>query len=127
MKQILTLSLVATLLFMTSCATLFTGTKQTIQINSKPSGAKVQVDGIDRGTTPTEVKLKKGNDGQVVTLKSDGFETKTLQPETAFNGVAVLNLFNILFWGIDAATGALWKYDPKFYEIELEPKKAENK
>ncbi len=127
MKKTSTILLAATMLFMTSCATLFTGTKQTVQINSRPSGAKVQVDGIDRGTTPVAVKLKKGNDGQVVTLKADGFETKTFQPETVFNGVAVLNLTNILFWGIDAATGALWKYSPKFYEIELEPKKVENK
>ncbi|MEO0310766.1 MAG: hypothetical protein RIQ89_423, partial [Bacteroidota bacterium] len=72
MKKISTILLATTMLFMTSCATLFTGTKQTVQINSKPSGAKVQVDGIDRGTTPTAVKLKKGNDGQVVTLKADG-------------------------------------------------------
>ncbi|MEJ5263754.1 MAG: PEGA domain-containing protein [Bacteroidales bacterium] len=127
MKKLSTILLATTILFMTSCATLFTGTKQTVQINSKPSGAKVQVDGIDRGTTPIAVKLKKGYNGQVVTLKLDGFETKTFQPETGFNEVAVLNFFNILFWGIDAASGALWKYDPKFYEIELEPKKVENK
>ena len=128
MKKLLTLSLAGTmLLFMTSCATLFTGTKQTVQISSNPSGAKVQVDGIDRGTTPVALKLKKGNDGQTVTLKSDGYETKIFQPETTFNSVAILNLLNILCWGIDAATGALWKYDPKFYEIELEPKKVEKK
>jgi hypothetical protein len=127
MKKYATILLAPTILFMTSCATLFTGTKQTVQINSKPSGAKVQVDGIDRGTTPTAVKLKKGNDGQIITLKADGYETKTFQPETNFNGVAILNLGNFLFWGIDAATGALWKYDPKFYEIELEPNNLENK
>lgn len=127
MKKISTIFLAAMILFMTSCATLFTGTKQTVQINSKPAGAKVQIDGLDRGITPVAVKLKKGNDGQVVTLKAEGFETKTFQPETGFNGVSVLNFFNLLFWGIDAATGSLWKYDPKFYEIELEPKKVDSK
>lgn len=106
-----------------SCATIFTGTKQNIMINSIPSGAKVQVDGIDRGTTPASVRLKKSSDGQNITLKMEGYETRVFQPETGFNGVAVLNFFNLLFWGIDAATGALWKYSPKYYEIELEPKK----
>ena len=104
MKNILALLILTTLLFTTSCATLFTGTKQSIQINSIPSGAKVQVDGIDRGKTPAVVKLKKGNDGQIVTLKSEGFEIKNFQPETTFNSVAFLNLLNILFWGVDAAT-----------------------
>ncbi len=112
---------------MTSCATVFTGTKQVVQINSIPSGAKIQVDGIDRGQTPSAVRLKKGNDGQIVTLKAEGYETKTFQPETDINIIAVLNFFNLLCWGVDAATGALWKYDPKFYEIELEPKKSQNK
>ena len=110
------------LFLFSSCATVFTGTKQTIQINSKPSGAKVQVDGIDRGVTPLALRLKKGNDGQIVTLKAEGYETKTFQPETVFNKVAVFNFLNLLCWGVDAISGAMWKYDPKFYEIELEPK-----
>jgi hypothetical protein len=121
MKKISILLLVATFFVVTSCATLFTGTKQTIQINSQPPGAKVQVDGIDKGKTPLAVDLKKGNTGQTITLKADGYETKSFQPETTFNGVSALNLLNLLFWGIDAATGALWKYDPKFYDITLDP------
>jgi hypothetical protein len=105
---------------LSSCATLFTGTKQTVQIDSEPPGAKVLVDGIDRGYTPIGVSLKKGSDGQMVTLKYEGYKDKSFQPETTFNGVAVINLLNLLFWGIDAATGAVWKYDPKYYKIELE-------
>jgi hypothetical protein len=127
MKKGLIILLAATMVLMSSCATLFTGTKQTVQINSEPQGAKVQVDGLDRGETPAAIKLKKGNDGQIVTLKKDGYKTRTFQPQTDFNGVAVLNLFNLLFWGIDAATGSLWKYSPKFYEIELEPETEEEK
>ena len=121
MTKIINLSIVFSLFCMTSCATLITGTKQTVQINSIPSGAKVQVDGIDRGKTPAAIQLKRGNEGQTVTLKADGYETMHFQPETDFNGVAALNLFNVLFWGIDAASGALWKYDPKYYEIQLDP------
>jgi len=108
---------------MSSCATLLTGTKQTVQINSTPQGAKVQVDGIDRGATPTSIKLKRSSDGQTITLNKEGFETKTFQPETSFNSISILNLFNVFFWGIDAATGALWKYDPKVYQIELTAQK----
>ena len=126
MKRITQLLSIIGLTFLTSCATLFTGTKQTVQINSYPSGAKVQVDGIDRGKTPAVIKLKKGNDGQVVTLKKDEYETRTFQPETTFNTVSVLNFFSLLGWGIDAVSGALWKYDPKFYEIELEPEDKNN-
>lgn len=110
-----------------SCATVFTGTKQNVQINTSPPGAKVLVDGIERGTTPLALRLKKGSEGQVITIKMEGYETKVFQPETDVNFVSVLNLFNLLFWGIDAATGALWKYDPKYYEFELTQKKVESK
>jgi hypothetical protein len=127
MKKIQKFIVFSFLVTMTSCATIFTGTKQIVQINSKPPGAKVQVDGIDRGKTPVALNLKKGNDGQVIILKAEGYETKTFQPETTFNSISILNFFNILCWGIDAATGALWKYDPKYYEVELEPSKSSNK
>ena len=40
-----------------------------------------------------------------------------------FNGVSILNLFGLLGWGIDAATGSLKKYDTKVYNITLDEKK----
>jgi hypothetical protein len=120
MRQTLVFLLLSSLLFSSGCATIFTGTKQTIQLDSEPSGALVQVDGIDRGKTPLALTLKKGNDGQVIRLDKEGYETRTFQAQTTFNGVAVLNFFNLLFWGIDAATGALWKYDPGSYLIRME-------
>ena len=52
----------------------------------------------------------------------EGFETKKFQPETSFNPVSVLNLFGLLGWAVDAATGAMMKYNPKVYEIKLEKK-----
>ncbi len=55
-----------------------------------------------------------------MTLKKEGYEAKTFQPETTFNAVSVLNLFSILGWGIDAATGAMMRYNPKAYEMQLE-------
>ena len=102
------------------CASIFTGTTQSVQVNSVPNGANVSVGGIDRGLTPLPVVLKKGSSGECVTLTLPGYQQKTFQPQTAFNPVAILNLWGILGWGIDAATGALWKYDPTFYNIQLQ-------
>jgi hypothetical protein len=120
MKRIF--AVLATSLLMTSCATIFTGTKQTLQVNSVPPGADVEVDGINRGVTPLPVSIKKGFEGPTITLKKEGFETKKFQPETSFNPVSVLNLFGLLGWAVDAATGAMMKYNPKVYEIKLEKK-----
>ena len=110
----------AALFFLTGCASIFTGTTQTVQVNSTPSGANVSVSGLDRGQTPLPVVLKKGSNGETVTLSLPGYQQKTFQPQTVFNPVSILNLWGILGWGIDAATGAMWKYDPTFYNVSLQ-------
>lgn len=121
MKNLTLLALFASVAFtLTGCASIFTGTTQTVQVNSMPSGANVSVNGLDRGQTPLPVVLKKGSNGETVTLSLSGYQQKTFQPQTVFNPVAILNLWGILGWGIDAATGALWKYDPTLYNVQLQ-------
>ena len=41
-----------------------------------------------------------------------------------FNAVSVINLFDVLGWGIDAATGAMMKPDQRAYEIMFAKPKA---
>jgi len=124
MKRIFNVAAVSATLLLSSCATIFTGTTQTVQINSNPPAAAIEVDGVKTGVTPMAVPLKKGFTGQTISLKLDGYETKTFQPQTTFNPVAILNVIGVFGFAIDAATGAIMKYDPKVYEFTLEPKKA---
>lgn len=123
MKKIFNIFAISATLMLSSCATIFTGTKQTVNIKTDPPAADVEVDGIKVGVTPMDVTLKKGFTGQTVSLKLNGYETKTFQPATTFNPVTVLNVIGLLGFPIDAATGAMMKYDPKVYEIKLEQKK----
>ncbi|WP_316846182.1 PEGA domain-containing protein [Pedobacter psychrodurus] len=124
MKRIFNIAAVSATLLLSSCATIFTGTTQTVQINSNPPAAAIEVDGVKTGVTPMAVSLKKGFTGQTISLKLDGYETKTFQPQTTFNPVAILNVIGLFGFAIDAATGSMMKYDPKVYEFTLEPKKA---
>ena len=41
--------------------------------------------------------------------------------EKQFNAVSVINLRDILGWGIDAATGAMMKPEFDCYQIEFKP------
>lgn len=124
MKKVFTVVAVSATLMFSSCATIFTGTRQNVQINSSPPAADIEVDGLKVGVTPMAVSLKKGFTGQTVSLKLDGYETKMFQPTTDFNAVAVLNFIGLIGWGVDAATGAMMKYNPKVYEIQLDKKKS---
>ena len=123
MKKIFNIFAISATLMLSSCATVFTGTKQTVNIKTDPPAADIEVDGIKVGVTPMDVTLKKGFTGQTVNLKLNGYEAKTFQPTTTFNAVSVVNFLFVPGFIIDAATGAMMKYDPKVYEFKLEQKK----
>lgn len=107
---------------MTSCATLFTGTKDRITFNTNPSGATIYIDGVEQCKTPCTMKVKRSIGDTDVEFKLDGYETRLITLSKEFNVVSVINLGNLLGWGIDALSGAVMKYDRKTYDITLENK-----
>lgn len=109
---------------LTSCATIFTGTRDMIRFNSQPQGAEVQIDGLKVCNTPCSALVKRSLKKETVDFKLDGYETKTIGLEQKFNAVSVLNLLSLLNWAIDAATGSVIKYDRKSYDIEMSEMKA---
>lgn len=123
MNKILTLFIfsVVTVSF-SSCATIFSGSRQTVKIQSVPPGADIYVEGEKVGKTPADVELKRGFSPESVVLKKEGFENKEVSMHTTLNPVAIINLGSLLGWGIDAATGAMMKYEKKFYEVTLDSK-----
>jgi hypothetical protein len=121
MKRILLVIIV--IIFATSCATIFTGTKDRISFNSTPSGAVIYKDGVELCTTPCSYKVKRSLNDTDLEIKLDGYETRLITLDTEFNVVSIINLGNLFGWGIDALSGAVMKYDRKSYEISLTPNK----
>ena len=110
---------------MTSCATVFCGSKTKVTFNSDiPEKATLTIDGRKHTnvTFPYTTKIKRGFDETVVKAEAPSYETATIIIDKNFNAVAVLNLLDILGWGIDAATGAVMKPEFKFYDIDFQPK-----
>lgn len=118
MKKAFTTLAIVSMLF-TSCATLFTGTKDNITFNSTPAGATIFKDGVEQCKTPCTVKVKRSVSDTDVEYKLDGYQTRLITLDKEFNVISILNLGNLLGWGIDAITGAVMKYDRKTYDIEL--------
>lgn len=104
---------------MTSCATIFTGTRDTIYFDSDPQGATVYLDGLEICTTPCNYKIKRSLSEKSFEVKLDGYETRIISLDREFNMVSILNLGFIPGWAIDAATGAIMKYDRKKYDVTL--------
>lgn len=122
MKKISLLFTVATVLLFSSCATIFTGTKDRIQFNSNPAGATVLIDGIEVCKTPCSASVKRSLSDKDAEFKLDGYKTRIITLDRTFNAVSILNLGGIWGWAIDAATGSLMKYDRKSYDIQLDKK-----
>ncbi len=124
-KRILrhTLAIIA-VISMTSCATIFSGSKKRILIDANIEKAdQVIIDGRKHNdvTFPFQTKVKRGFYETLVTAKTEGYKPATITIYKDFNAVAVLNLFDILGWGIDAATGAMMKPEYDNYELEFTP------
>jgi len=116
-KSIFAISIIS--LLMTSCATVFTGTKDKITFNSTPAGATIYKDGVEQCKTPCTILVKRSLGNSEIEYKLDGYETRLITLDKEFNVVSVINLGNLLGWGIDALSGAVMKYDKKVYDITL--------
>lgn len=121
MKKSLILFSVA--LFISSCATIFTGTKDLIMFNSNPQGAMIYKDGVELCTTPCSYKMKRSISDTDIEIKLDGYQTRLITLDKEFNIVSILNLGNLIGWGIDAVSGAVLKYDRKTYDLNLTKEK----
>ncbi len=106
------------------CATIVSGTTESISITSQPSGANVFIDGSTHGRTPTSVELKRRK-GHSVRVEMDGYEAFERAITTKANGWI---WGNIIFGGIpglivDLATGAIHDLEPNHIVANLTPNK----
>lgn len=107
-------------LVLSSCASIFTGSKRKVLFESNPPGAKVYVNGFEKGVTPTTIKVKAEDR---IHFKLENYKERVVIMDSKFNLVAILNGFSILGWGIDALTGSLKRVDTKYIKVDLETKK----
>lgn len=109
------------LLSSSGCATLFSGSKESVSINSDPSGATILIDGIEMGRTPATLHVRRAGLGsKTVTLRMPGYQDRSFVLQSTFNAVSLVNVF---FWPgfiVDALTGSITKYDPKTYTTTMD-------
>ncbi len=114
MKKIISLLLMIMICVAQSgCATIVSSSDQEVRVLSDPPGAKIRVDGMLRGVTPTIVDLERKRRHQLQ-IEKEGYETVMRDTGKGFNWWFV---GNILFGGIigiiiDFSTGAVYKIKP---------------
>lgn len=117
-------------LLMSSCASIFCGSKAKVTFDGEISEeATLTIDGLKHTnvTFPYTTKIRRGFDETVVKIESPNYTASPIIINKNFNAVSVINLLDVLGWGIDAATGAITKPEFKFYQIDFQPKEAKTK
>lgn len=118
-KSIFTLCFL-TIVLLSSCATIISGSRQTVKISSEPSYATVYINEIEVGKTPLEKSLKRNQEYNVI-IKLDGYQPYETLISKKFNA---WYLGNILLGGviglvIDPITGAMHKLTPEELNTQL--------
>ena len=115
---------------LSSCSSIFCGSKAQVTFESNiDEAATLTIDGqkYHNVTFPYTTKVRRGFDETIVKVEAPSYNTETIVINKNFNAVSIINLLDVLGWGIDAATGAITKPEQKFYQIEMTPTNSNNK
>lgn len=107
---------------MAGCATIFKGSHAEVRVNSSPSNAEIYINGIDKGSTPKTLSLKRDRN-YVLEFRKEGYESVKLEVTKDFD-LATTVVGNIFSWGIlgvvvDLATGAAYSLEPADVQANL--------
>lgn len=124
-RALLSIVLLAVGAFTQGCATIVTKGVTKLSFDSSPSGATVTIDGREVGRTPLAVNVSKKATG-TVRFSKEGYKPAITQLDKGFNVFFLGNFICGGFFGstTDAATGAVFEYDPKHYFVTLPPEDA---
>jgi len=102
-----------------SCALLFQGTTENIDILSDPPGANVTLNSGETGVTPFSVTVPRSEDLQLH-FDKPGYEPVNLTDNCRVEPVVVLDAIPLLIpWAVDAAAGAGYEHQQSVITAHL--------
>jgi hypothetical protein len=109
-----------TMVSLTSCATIVSGSHQAIGIASNPGDACVWVDRVIAGKTPLIVEMSRKNN-HIVRIELEGYEPYEVVMTRKLNGWVFGNLVfgGVVGIALDVASGAIYKLTPDQLYAEI--------
>jgi len=107
---------------LSGCATLFSGTSEEVTITTAPEDARIFFNDRLVGTgsvTMTVGREYADNNRPYIKVSKEGFITQEFQLENEFNSVSIINLSSVYSWTTDFLSGAMFKYAPNTYHVQL--------
>ncbi len=113
----------AALAVLDGCATIFTGTTDTLSFASNVPGVRLTIDGQYMGELPLTLPMSRnfmGGRQFIATFERAGYVTQEFRLNREFNTVAILDVTSIpTSAGVDALTGSLLKFSPTEYHVQM--------
>lgn len=125
MKKPLSAAMICAVILLTSCATLFTNSKQAITFSGiegtkiYDTATNIKIAEIGSDKTATVSVKKKLSDKQLI-AKKEGYKNTPILLESSFN---TTSLWNLLFWPgfiVDLGTGQMNKWDNTYVNIDMD-------
>ncbi len=105
------------------CATIFTGTNDTLTFAANVPGVRLTIDGQYRGELPLTLPMSRnfmGGQQFVAKFERNGYVTQEFKLNREFNTVAILDVTSLpTSAGIDVLTGALLRFSPTDYHVQM--------
>lgn len=115
------LSILVLAMVFSGCATIIDGSSQPVTFNSSPNGARIYANGMELGTTPLTMPVKRSKTTMIL-AKKNGYEDQQLVLQTKINswfwGNILLGLYSST---TDYVSDAMIEYSPNMYYITLNP------
>ena len=118
MKKFLLFSLVV----LSACGTLFSGTTQEVVFDSNAAGTTVFIDGMEICTTPCKTTIDRSADAVQLVAKKKGYNDRVMTLRSTVNRTAFFNLTSWPSWLTDAVSGGVWEYKNNQVYLQMERK-----
>lgn len=123
MRSIKLVAAAAAFLALGGCATIFTGTTDTLTFSANIPGVKLTVDGQYKGELPISFVISRnfvGGQYFLAKFEREGYVTQEFKLHREFNMVAILDVTSIITsGGIDLLTGSLMRFSPTDYHVQM--------
>ena len=105
-----------------SCCSVINGSYQEVSVGSSPSGAKVFHNGVQVGTTPAVLDLKRKTP-HTIRVERDGYHPYEVSLTRKTSGWVWGNLFfgGLIGLAVDAVNGSLYNLNPESLQTALLP------
>ncbi len=118
MNRLLPLSLL-----LAGCATMFTGTTDTLSFDANVPGVRLSIDGRVEGELPLTFEMSRnfvGGKQFMAKFEKPGYQTQEFALSREFNTVAILDVSStIISGGVDVLTGSIMRFAPKDYHVQM--------